>query len=66
MTSETSDPQQPRDQVQESEDEKSDLKVVMQFFIVPLILVAVLVLAFFGLQFLRNRNPDPRATLRSL
>ena len=66
MTSRTIDPQQPRDPVEENEDEKSDLKVVLQFFIVPMVLVIVLVLAFFGLQFLRNRNPDPRATLRSL
>ncbi len=66
MTNETNDPQRPRDQMEESEDEKSDLKVVIQFFIVPLVLVAVLVLAFFGLQFLRSRSPDPRATLRSL
>ncbi len=47
-------------------DERSDLKVVMQFFIVPLALVMVLVSVFFGLQFLRSRNPDPQTTLRSL
>jgi hypothetical protein len=47
-------------------DERSDLRVVMQFFIVPLALVAVLVLVFFGLQILRSRRPDPAATLRSL
>jgi hypothetical protein len=45
---------------------KSDLKVVLQFFIVPLSLVAVLVSLFFGLQFLRQRRPNPEATLRSL
>jgi HEAT repeat protein len=48
------------------DDDKSDLRVVMQFFIVPLVLVAVLVLTFFGLQVLRTRRPDPAATLRSL
>ncbi len=47
-------------------DEKSDLRVVMQFFIVPLVLVVVLVLVFFGMQILRSRRPDPEATLRSL
>ncbi len=47
-------------------EEKSDLRVVMQFFIVPLVLVAVLVLVFFGMQILRSRRPDPEATLRSL
>jgi HEAT repeat protein len=47
-------------------DEKSDLRVVMQFFIVPLSLVVVLVLVFFGMQILRSRRPDPEATLRSL
>ena len=47
-------------------DEKSDLRVVLQFFIVPLALVVVLVLVFFGLQVARDRSPDPRATLRSL
>lgn len=66
MTSETIDPQQPRDPMGEHEDEKSDLKVVLQFFIVPMVLVVVLTLMFFGLQFLRSRNPDPRATLQSL
>ena len=45
---------------------KSDLKVVLQFFIVPLSLVAVLVSLFFGLQFLRQRRPDPETTLRAL
>jgi HEAT repeat protein len=45
---------------------KSDLRVVMQFFIVPLVLVVVLVLVFFGMQILRSRRPDPEATLRSL
>jgi HEAT repeat protein len=48
------------------EEEKSDLKVVLQFFVVPLVLVGVLVIVFFGLQFLRSRNPDPQATLESL
>ena len=47
-------------------DEKSDLRVVLQFFIVPLALVAILVLVFFGMQFVRGRSPDPVATLRSL
>jgi HEAT repeat protein len=47
-------------------DEKSDWKVVLQFFIVPLGLVAVLVSVFFGLQVLRTRHPDPRATLEHL
>jgi hypothetical protein len=47
-------------------DERTDLKVVLQFFIVPLALVAVLVSVFFGLQFLRARRPDPGATLRGL
>lgn len=47
-------------------DDKSDWKVVSQFFIVPLALVAVLVSVFFGLQVLRSRHPDPRATLRHL
>jgi HEAT repeat protein len=47
-------------------DGRSDLKVVLQFFIVPLALVAVLVSVFFGLQFLRARRPDPGATLRGL
>jgi hypothetical protein len=47
-------------------DEKSDWKVVLQFFIVPLALVAVLVTLFFGLQVLRSRRPDPRATLDDL
>ena len=47
-------------------EEKSDWKVVLQFFIVPLGLVAVLVSVFFGLQVLRSRRPDPRATLDHL
>lgn len=47
-------------------EERSDLKVVLQFFIVPLALVAVLVSVFFGLQFLRARRPDPGATLKGL
>ena len=47
-------------------EEKSDWKVVLQFFIVPLGLVAVLVSVFFGLQVLRTRHPDPRATLEHL
>src|SRR5713101_3743464 len=45
---------------------KSDLKVVLQFFIVPLSLVAVLVSVFFGLQVLRSRRPDAEGALRSL
>lgn len=47
-------------------EEKSDWKVVLQFFIVPLGLVAVLVSVFFGLQVLRTRHPDARATLEHL
>ena len=47
-------------------DDKSDWKVVSQFFIVPLGLVAVLVSVFFGLQVLRTRHPDARATLEHL
>jgi HEAT repeat protein len=46
--------------------EKSDWKVVLQFFIVPLALVAVLVSVFFGLQVLRSRHPDPGTTLDDL
>ena len=48
------------------ETEKSDWRVVLQFFIVPLALVAVLVTVFFGLQVLRSRRPDPRSTLDDL
>jgi len=47
-------------------DDRSDWKVVLQFFIVPLSLVAVLVSVFFGLQVLRSRHPDPRTTLGDL
>lgn len=47
-------------------DERSDLKVVLQFFIVPLSLVVVLVSVFFGLQILRGRRPDSATTLRAL
>jgi HEAT repeat protein len=47
-------------------DQRSDWKVVMQFFIVPLSLVVVLVSLFFGLQLLRGRRPDPKETLASL
>ena len=57
--------QQP-DKGLDSPDEKSDLRVVMQFFIVPLVLVLILVLFFFGLQIMRSRDPDVQATLRSL
>ena len=46
--------------------DKSDWKVVLQFFIVPLALVAVLVLVFFGLQVMRSHHPDRRATLEDL
>jgi HEAT repeat protein len=49
-----------------AEDPKSDWRVVLQFFIVPLSLVAVLVTVFFGLQVLRSRRPDPRTTLDEL
>jgi HEAT repeat protein len=49
-----------------AQEEKSDWKVVLQFFIVPLALVAVLVTVFFGLQVLRSRHPDARATLTDL
>jgi HEAT repeat protein len=48
------------------ENEKGDWKVVLQFFVVPLALVAVLVTVFFGLQVLRSRSPDPRTTLVDL
>jgi HEAT repeat protein len=48
------------------EDGKSDLRVVLQFFIVPLALVIVLVAVFFGLQMARSARPDPGATLESL
>jgi len=47
-------------------DGRSDAKVVLQFFLVPLSLVVVLVTVFFGMQMLRRREPDPVATLRSL
>ncbi len=47
-------------------DGRSDAKVVLQFFLVPLSLVLVLVTVFFGMQMLRRREPDPVATLRSL
>jgi HEAT repeat protein len=47
-------------------DGRSDLKVVLQFFIVPLVLVAVLVAVFFGLQVLRGHRPDPRSSLAAL
>jgi HEAT repeat protein len=47
-------------------DEKGDWRVVLQFFVVPLALVAVLVTVFFGLQVLRSHRPDPRATLDDL
>src|SRR3989442_2487904 len=46
--------------------DRSDWKVVLQFFIVPLARVAVLVTVFFGLQVLRSRHPDPRTTLDDL
>ena len=51
---------------EEAPDDRSDLRVVMQFFIVPLVLVVVLVLVFFGLQIARSRRPDPASVLRSL
>ncbi len=47
-------------------DGRSDLKVVLQFFIVPLSLVMVLVSVFFGLQIMRRHRPDVSTTLRSL
>ena len=47
-------------------DGRSDFKVVAQFFLVPLSLVAVLVSLFFGLQLLRGRRPDPQRTLQAL
>ncbi len=47
-------------------DDRNDWKVVLQFFIVPLSLVAVLVSVFFGLQVLRSRHPDPQAALGDL
>ena len=49
-----------------SGEEKGDWRVVLQFFVVPLALVAVLVTVFFGLQVLRSRRPDLRATLDDL
>jgi len=49
-----------------SGEEKGDWRVVLQFFVVPLALVAVLVTVFFGLQVLRSRRPDLRATLDGL
>jgi len=47
-------------------DDRGDWKVVLQFFIVPLSLVAVLVSVFFGLQVLRSRHPDPQTALNEL
>ncbi|HYS79007.1 MAG TPA: hypothetical protein VEO94_09220, partial [Candidatus Dormibacteraeota bacterium] len=46
--------------------DRGDWRVVLQFFIVPLSLVAVLVSVFFGLQVLRSRHPDPQTTLNDL
>ncbi len=67
MTTRLDDPVEPAGpEAGHEDDEKSDLRVVMRFFIVPLALVVVLVLVFFGLQFVRDRRPDPRASLRSL
>src|SRR5712692_9414627 len=60
------DPQGPPRTETPAADGKSDLKIVLQFFIVPLSLVAVLVSAFFGLQVLRSRRPDAEGALRSL
>lgn len=47
-------------------DGRSDWKVVLQFFLVPLSLVLVLVSVFFGLQVMRRHRPDTASTLRSL
>lgn len=47
-------------------EEKSDWKVVLQFFLVPLSLVAVLVSVFFGLQVMRSQRPRIETALRSL
>ncbi len=47
-------------------DERSDWKVVLQFFLVPLSLVVVLVSVFFGLQVMRSRRPGIGSALRSL
>ncbi len=47
-------------------EERSDWKVVLQFFLVPLSLVFVLVSIFFGLQVMRRHRPDTASTLRSL
>ena len=47
-------------------EERSDWKVVLQFFLVPLSLVFVLVSVFFGLQVMRRHRPDTVSTLRSL
>jgi HEAT repeat protein len=49
-----------------TEDGRKDWKVVLQFFLVPLSLVAVLVAVFFGLQVMRSHRPDSATALRSL
>ncbi|HEU4401735.1 MAG TPA: HEAT repeat domain-containing protein [Candidatus Polarisedimenticolia bacterium] len=56
----------PSPTAQETTEDKSDLKVVLQFFVVPLSLVVVLVSVFFGLQLLRGRRPDPESALLAL
>ena len=48
------------------DDGRKDWKVVLQFFLVPLSLVAVLVAVFFGLQTMRSHRPDSATALRSL
>jgi HEAT repeat protein len=47
-------------------DGRSDLKVVLQFFIVPLSLVLVLVCVFFGLQIMRAHRPDASSSIQAL
>jgi HEAT repeats/PBS lyase HEAT-like repeat len=47
-------------------DGRSDLKVVLQFFIVPLSLVIVLVSVFFGLQIMRAHRPDAASSIKAL
>ncbi len=66
MTESGTGPRRRDDIPAEEMDEKSDWKVVLRFFVVPLSLVAVLVSVFFGLQVLRSSRPDPAARLGDL
>src|SRR5258706_10514315 len=66
MTESGTGPRRRDDIPAEEMDEKSDWKVVLRFFVVPLSLVAVLVSVFFGLQVLRSSRPDPAAPLGDL